>query len=207
MNRYHDLESRIRKTGAEIHASAGGEPPSFFDTGKWLGRVMEGAMKDEVFKFQLFRYVDLLPSLRTDALVVRLLKEYFTEEVNTPPIIRKGIERISKGIFGTSVAARLIRSGAESMARQFIAGKDHEDAFGSLKSLWDSGFTWSVDLLGEVVMSEQEAREYRDRYVRLLDFLHPRVRGWREDLLLERDDKGPLGTPHFLADIPDGQYG
>ena len=92
VNRYQDLENRIRKTGAEIHASSEGEPPSLFDTGTWLGRVMEGAMKDEVFKFQLFRYVDLLPSLRTDALVVRLLKEYFTEEVNTPPIARKGSE-------------------------------------------------------------------------------------------------------------------
>lgn len=199
MARYSDLEKRIRTIGAGIYSSAEAEVPSLFDTKKWMGRMMAWALKDEVFRFQLFRYVDVLPSLRTDGLVVRLLREYFTDEVNTPVIIRRGIERVSKGILGPGVAAKLIRSGVKSIARQFIAETDPADAVASMKSLWNSGFAWSVDLLGEVVVSEREAREYRARYIRLLDSLHPKVMDWREDPLLEKDDRGPL--PRFDISI------
>ncbi len=189
---YQNLERRIREIGAELYASVGGEVPPLFDTKKWLGRIVERAMSDEGFRFQLFRYVDVLPSLKTDALVVRLMREYFTEEVNTPLIIRRGIERISKGIFGPSVAAKLLRTGVESMAWQFIAGRNPSDAAASLKSLWNSGFAWSMDLLGEVVVSEAEAREYCENYIRLLDSLHREVKEWRQDSLLESDGKGSL---------------
>ncbi|HWR57457.1 MAG TPA: hypothetical protein VN328_01095 [Thermodesulfovibrionales bacterium] len=71
MVQHPDLENRIREIGAGIYSSVSGEVPSLFDTKKWLGRVMEWAMKDETFRFQLFRYIDVLPSLKSDALVGR----------------------------------------------------------------------------------------------------------------------------------------
>ena len=52
-DRYQSLEKRIREIGAELYAFAEGEVPSLFDTKKWLGRIMERAMSDEVFRFQL----------------------------------------------------------------------------------------------------------------------------------------------------------
>lgn len=44
MERYQDLEDRIRKTAADIYSSAEGEVPSLFDTKRWLGKLMEWAM-------------------------------------------------------------------------------------------------------------------------------------------------------------------
>ncbi|HYA27031.1 MAG TPA: L-glutamate gamma-semialdehyde dehydrogenase, partial [Thermodesulfovibrionales bacterium] len=123
----------------------------------------------------------------------------FTEQVRMPLIMRRGIERLSGGMFVPSIAARLLRAGVEAMAGQFIAGRDAADAAASLRSLWNSGFAWSVDLLGEVVVSEEEALAYRERYIELLDYLHSKAGGWHEDPLLERDDKGPL--PHCDVSI------
>ena len=195
MNRYHDREQRIRKAGSEIYSAMAGEVPILFDTRRWMGRIMDWAMKDETFKSQLFRYIGVLPSLKTDADVVKLLKEYFTEEVNTPPIIRGGIERLGKGAFRTYVTARAIRAGVEALAKQFIAGKDPQDALKALRSLRETGFALSVDLLGEVVVSEREAEEYRERYLSLLDFMGAEVSGWKEDPLPGRDDRGAI--PRF----------
>ena len=39
-------------------------------------RIMEWSMKDPAFKTQLFRFVDVLPSLNSSADVVRHLQEY-----------------------------------------------------------------------------------------------------------------------------------
>ena len=199
MNHYHDREQRIRKAGSEIYSAMAGEVPALFDTRRWMGRIMDWAMKDETFKSQLFRYIGVLPSLKTDADVVELLKEYFTEEVNTPPIIRRGIERLGKGAFRSYVIARTIKAGVESVAKQFIAGKDPEAALKALRSLRETGFALSVDLLGEVVVSEREAKEYRERYLSLLDFMGAEVSAWKEDLLLDRDDKGAI--PRFDVSV------
>ncbi|MCL5021816.1 MAG: proline dehydrogenase family protein [Nitrospirae bacterium] len=186
-----DLETRIRKTAEDIYASVGGEVPSLFDTRKWMGRIMESAMRDETFRFQLFRFVDVLPSLKEDSLVVRLLHEYFGGEVNAPPLIQKGIERLGRGL-GSHLAAGAIRAGVGSLARQFIAGRDPRDALRPLKSLREDGFAFSVDLLGEVVVSEREVGEYLGRYLSLIEFLHGEVGTWKEDPVLERGDRGPV---------------
>jgi RHH-type proline utilization regulon transcriptional repressor/proline dehydrogenase/delta 1-pyrroline-5-carboxylate dehydrogenase len=157
-----------------------------------MGELMEWAMKDDNFKVQLLRFVDVLPSLKTDALVVRLLKEYFTGEDIAPMIVKWGIKGISeKGIL-PKIAGKIIRSNIESMARQFIAGKDPEDALDILYELRGDGYPFIVDLLGEVVVSDREAMEYTDRYMKLLDFLHPEVMGWEENPLLDSDSSGPV---------------
>jgi proline dehydrogenase len=36
--------------------------------------------------------------------------------------------------------------------------------------MWNEGFAFTVDLLGEAVLTEGEAREYASRYLGLLDF-------------------------------------
>ena len=168
-----DLEEKIRTTGREIHAALRGVP-TVFDTKRWIGRVMEWAMKQEDFKIRLFRFIDVLPSLKTDDLVVRLLQEYFSEDAEVPKLVRGGIGLLSGKGPVPRVAGRVIRKSVESIARQFIAGKDPEDAVKVLDSLRSAGTEFTIDLLGEVVVSDGEAREYAQRYLALLDYLHTR---------------------------------
>ena len=192
MNTHQDLENQIRNIGAEIYSSVKGEVPSIFDKKRWMGEVIEWAMQDDDFKVQLLRFIDVLPSLRTDDLVVRILKEYFADERITPMTIKWGIKGISeKGII-PKIAGEIIKSHVESLARQFIAGRDPKDAFSALQTLRSEGVAFSVDLLGEVVVSDKEAREYTESYVRLLDFLYPEVMKWQEVPLLDRDNNGSI---------------
>ena len=193
MNLTPDLEKSIREVGRELYDSLN-TVPSIFDRKRWMGRIMDLAMKDEEFKLNLFRYIDVLPSLKTDSLAAGLFREYFEGVKNAPLIIRKGIDRISKG-FMPFVAATVIRAGVKTLARQFIAGGDFQEALKSLDFLWGRGCAGSVDLLGEEVLSDREAAEYREKYLNLLDFLGPHIRTWREDPVLERDLNGPI--PRF----------
>lgn len=192
MSQYHGLEEKVRKTGQEIYSLIGEEIPTLMNRMRWKGKIMESAMKDETFKIQLFRFVDVLPSLRTDADVVSVLKEYLAEAEHAPRIVQQGLKRIARQGFLPNLAGRVIRAGVESFARQFIAGRDPKDALKSLEALNKDGLAMSIDLLGEEVLSNEEARIYTERYLDLLAFLGPRAKTWKEIPVLDRDSRGPI---------------
>jgi RHH-type proline utilization regulon transcriptional repressor/proline dehydrogenase/delta 1-pyrroline-5-carboxylate dehydrogenase len=181
MEKDASVEQEIRRTGFEIYSSVTGVPAAF-DTGRWIGRIMERAMKNDDFRIRLFRFIDVLPSVKTDDLVVKLLHEYFTGGTGIPRLLRAGVERISRKGFLPHMTARVIRRGVESIARQFIAGDNPEDGLEALGSLREQGVDFTIDLLGEVAVSEREAGDYAARYCALADFLHASFGGKKEDI-------------------------
>ena len=192
MDRYGDLEEKIRSAGKEIHNLIGQERPSLLDSAGWKGRLMEWVMKDETFKVQLFRFVDVLPVLKDDATVIRLFNEYFSDLEEGPTLIQRGITRMSRLGILPSIAGGVIRSRVESLARHFIAGSDPQDALDTLERLNRAGFALALDLLGEEVLSDDEAEQYTQRYLQLLDHLAKPVNKWNEDPLLDYDDRGQI---------------
>ncbi len=187
-----DLETRIHRIGCQINSVIAGKVPSFFDQQKWKGRLLEWAMKDETFRTQLLRFIDVLPALKSDSQIIQILKEYFTKKANTPAFIEWGIKRISKKGLIPMISARVIRGNVQRLARQFIAGNDHQDALAPLESLRKDGLAFTVDLIGEMVLSEREAQDYQRRYLELLDFLHNKVNGWDDQPILDQDNNGAI---------------
>jgi RHH-type proline utilization regulon transcriptional repressor/proline dehydrogenase/delta 1-pyrroline-5-carboxylate dehydrogenase len=171
MEKAASIEQEIRRIGFGIYSSVT-DVPAAFDTRRWIGRILQWAMTNEDFRIRLFHFIDVLPSLKTDDLVIRLLHEYFGGETDIPRLIAGGVARISRKGFLPHITARVIRKGMESMARQFIAGRNPEDAQAALRSLREQGADFSVDLLGEAAVSDREAAEYTERYGALAEFLH-----------------------------------
>jgi RHH-type proline utilization regulon transcriptional repressor/proline dehydrogenase/delta 1-pyrroline-5-carboxylate dehydrogenase len=68
------------------------------------------------------------------------------------------------------------------MARQFIAGRDPDDVMKTLRKRRQERIGFTVDLLGEAVVSEQEADEYAARCFHLLDGLAEQTRSWTDPL-------------------------
>jgi proline dehydrogenase len=58
---------------------------------------------------------------------------------------------------------------AKAMASRFVAGETLESAVAAVRRLNDSGISASLDLLGESVTNEAEARAAGAEYIRLLD--------------------------------------
>lgn len=194
-----DMEKRIREIGSEIYSQAIASTPSLFDRRRWKGKVLEWAMRDEAFKIQLFRFIDVLPSLKSDSSVIRLLKEYFSgERIDLLGIFKVGVKDIPERGLMTKAAAKAVRANVRLLARGFIAGSNTDEALGAIKDLRKEGYALSIYLLGEVVVSDKEASEYVNRCLGLLDrllslrsmlALHTIVSAWPENLLLDRDEK------------------
>src|SRR4051812_42306779 len=58
---------------------------------------------------------------------------------------------------------------AKGFARRFVAGETLDDAIEAVRALNARGISASLDLLGESVTSEAEARGTRDLYLQILD--------------------------------------
>src|SRR5712675_2842576 len=88
----HDIEPRIRQYGEQVFALMdAAEPPSLFSNKGFYGTLMEWSMRDEHFKTQLFRFVDVLPTLTSASEIARHLKEYLGED-HVSPALRLGLK-------------------------------------------------------------------------------------------------------------------
>ena len=192
MSPYDRLEEKVRQTGLEIHALVGEAVPSFFDARRWKRKLMDRAMEDDTFKVQLFRFVDVLPCLKTDELVVRMLDEYFSGLKDAPALVTRGLGFIPTHGIRVRIAAAAIRTAVESLAGQFIAARSSRESILAIKKLRQQGFGFSLDLLGEEVLSETEARRYVKAYLDLLSDIGAEVKTWPEVPALSTDNRGPI---------------
>ncbi len=155
-------------------------PESIFSKAGFYQRMMEFSMRDEHFKVQMFRFVDVLASLRRGSDIVQHLDEYFTDMRNGyAPLIRTGV---SLARIVPIISGKFLRWNVSGMARQFIAGRNPEDVMKTLRKKRRQGIGFTVDLLGEAVVSEEEAAEYTERCQELLEHLARETRGWTDPL-------------------------
>lgn len=66
---------------------------------------------------------------------------------------------------------RLVRNNrfAQGFARRFVAGETLDEALAAVRALNARGISASLDLLGESVTNDREARGTRDSYLRIMD--------------------------------------
>jgi RHH-type proline utilization regulon transcriptional repressor/proline dehydrogenase/delta 1-pyrroline-5-carboxylate dehydrogenase len=184
-------EVQTKEIGREIFACVADQRPSIFRADWWQGQAMEWAMRDEAFKVQLFRFVDVFPTLRTSEEVARHLQEYFDHPSGElPSALRWGLKAASPGHVTTGLAAKAIGHNIHSMAERFIAGIDAQAALPTLTRLRKEHMTFTLDVLGEASLSTDEALEYQRRYLDLLHNLPREASTWPEDPLL---DDAPWG--------------
>ena len=173
------LEANILNRGREFFAIAGNETPSIFNKNWWTGKLMDWSMGHEDFKVQLFRFIDVLPSLATEEMLHRHIREYFSEDRSTPALLRLGAKSAGLGgRLGMKVLGATIRKNLESMALQFVIGSTVPQTVKNLGKLRDRGFCFTLDILGEATVSEKEADFYAESYLRLLDGLEQARSTW-----------------------------
>ncbi len=175
------LNARIRARGKEFFESISGEAPSIFNKGWWTGKVMDWAMRNEDFKVQLFRFVDVLPYLNTSESLTKHIQEYFGGEgQEIPSVLKWGAKSAGwgKGLAG-KLMAKSIRSNIESMAKQFIIGENIKQALKTLNKMRKDEFAFTVDILGEATVSEEEGKQYQQSYLDLLEGLASDAGKWK----------------------------
>ncbi|MBV8983252.1 MAG: proline dehydrogenase family protein [Acidimicrobiia bacterium] len=185
------LESEVSALAHRIADLGAGERSEIVQSSWWSERMLEWAMSHPSFKTQLFRFVDVFPATTGDADVLRHLDEYFAQ-ADVPRTFDLGLDVADRVPFGKAAAASVARRNIARMARQFIVGADPAAAVHGLERLWRLGSAFTVDLLGEKTVTDEEADTYARRVDELLAELIRATRAWPPDDHLERDDVGPL---------------
>ena len=191
-------EADIRRHAERLYEAAVATVPRLFDRTWWTGRLLEWAIRDDDFKIRLFRFIDVLPTLKTPAQIRRLADEYFGQDAGPRDIsggrslMRWGMRALSSAGFGAGVTADIIYNQTIQMANQFIVGAGMKEALPAVVALWNRGIAHSLDLLGEATVCEPEAEAYAARYLEAITALADAAREWRPMPTLEADHWGPL---------------
>ncbi len=186
-----DLQTQIRARGEEILKRMEGQSKaSIFNKDWWYGSIMDWSMKNEQFKTQMFRFVDVLPALNSGNEVARHLKEYFAKTGGElPSVFNVGL---GLGSLAPGLMAGAIRKNVTQMAKMFITGENPSEALPVLKKARKNKITFTVDILGEATLSEKEALQYQSRYLELITWLATDSVRWEEIPQIDRDHEGPL---------------
>ena len=186
-----DVEKSIRVWGDKIFSLIEkAETPALFSKKGFYGALMEWAMRDEQFKTQLFRFVDVLPTLTSSSEITRHLNEYLGEEhVKLSPALRMGLKAAggASWLFGGGIKAQVT-----GMARQFMLGNEPKEILDILRNLQKQDIAFTVDVLGEAVVSEGEADQYAQRYLDLLALLGREIPKWQPPCKSNQSPRGVL---------------
>lgn len=186
-----DLQIEIRRKGEEILKRMENQSKmSIFNKDWWYGSIMDWSMKNEHFKTQMFRFVDVLPSLNNGNEVARHLKEYFAESGDElPSVFNVGV---GLGSLAPSLMAGAIRKNVTQMAKMFISGESPDEALPVIKKSRKNKICFTVDILGEATLSEQEAQDYQKRYLELISWMAKDSASWEDIPLIDSDHLGAI---------------
>ncbi len=173
------FEQKVISFGKEIFSHMNREKPGFLHANFWSDRVMEWSMAKPELKANMFRLVDVLPALKTSSAIARHVKEYLSQVAQTIHSIAAWGVNIPPQSIRARFASIAVRQGVRQMASQFIAGESAQKALSKLKTIRENKLAFTVDLLGEYCVSEQEASEYMNRYLEALNSLGSEVSGWK----------------------------
>lgn len=185
-----NFQKDVRTKGEDIFRRMESDSVSIFNKDWWYGRIMEWSMKNEHFKTQMFRFVDVLPYLNSGSEVARHLKEYFAEGGEDLPQIFNigaGIGSLAPGLM-----AGAVRKNVTQMAKMFIVGESPKEALPVLTKARAKGLGFTVDILGEATLSEKEALEYQSRYIELVNWLAKDAETWSPHSVLDSDHRGAI---------------
>ena len=187
-----DVEPAVRAKARELFALIARHRTSPLSSERWQGEMMDWAMADERLKVELFRFVDVFPTLRTAEDIDRHLREYFEQPgLQTPRLMRWALAA-SKQRLVSPLATSVIRRQMLGFAQRFIFGRDAAAALPKLRELRRLGLGFTLDVLGEASVGQAEAEDYQQRYLELLDGLRHEVASWSPDPVLDRAAWGPV---------------
>lgn len=192
MSRYPDLELSTRKKAEEIYSIMGSEVPSLFDKRKWKGKLIAWSIRDSDFRLRFLRFLDVMPTLKTDSEVLKIFGEYFSGVANPPSELNRIATRVIERCGADPKVARILKSGMKSLAEQFIVGRDVDDALNALEKFRNEGLAISLDIVGEEALSDRETSLYARKYENLVRATAPIVNSWTDIPLLDEDNRGPI---------------
>lgn len=175
-----DYENKTQEIAQEL-LKMSKEKRSFLDNMRWDDKLLGWAMSNPNLRVQLFRFIDCLPALQSNAEIARHLQQYLGDESVELPGALKGILNFSEpNSPPAQLAAKTITKSVESLAYKYIAGENIKEVLKSIERLRKEKMAFTIDLLGEAVITETEAQSYLERYLDLIETLTEESKKWNK---------------------------
>ncbi|PAX53801.1 L-glutamate gamma-semialdehyde dehydrogenase [Brunnivagina elsteri] len=145
-------------------------------------KLLDWAMSNPGLRVQLFRFIDTLPALKNDkSEIAAHLQEYLGDDsVELPNALKGMLNFASPDSMPGQVAATTVTKATETLAHKYIAGENIKQALKTIESLRRDKMAFTVDLLGEAVITETEAQSYLERYLDLMQQLTAASKSWNK---------------------------
>lgn len=182
---------------AKILLGATQENRNFFsalrDQMRWDDRILAWAMSNPGLRVQLFRFIDTLPALHSKSEIAAHLQEYLGDEsVELPSALKVMLNFANPDSMPGQVAATTVATAVETLAHRYIAGENIKQVLKTIERLRKDKMAFTVDLLGEAVITEAEAQSYLERYLDLMQQLAEAAKNWATVPLIDQADGEPL---------------
>jgi Proline dehydrogenase len=186
-------EAKTQEIAKEILRLTQEKKRSFFgqlqDQMRWDDKLMDWAMASPGLRVQLFRFIDCLPALRSRPEIARHLQEYLTaQEVELPEALKKLLNFASPDSVPGQLAATTVAPAVETLAHKYISGENIKQVIKTLERLRKDKMGFTVDLLGEAVITETEAQIYLNRYLELMAELANAAKNWPQVDAIDKAD-------------------
>jgi RHH-type proline utilization regulon transcriptional repressor/proline dehydrogenase/delta 1-pyrroline-5-carboxylate dehydrogenase len=182
---------------AKVLLGATQENRNFFsalrDQMRWDDRMLAWAMSNPGLRVQLFRFIDTLPALHSKSEIAVHLQEYLGDEsVELPSALKGMLNFANPDSMPGQVAATTVATAVETLAHRYIAGENIKQVLKTIERLRKEKMAFTVDLLGEAVITEGEAQSYLERYLDLMQQLAEAAKNWATVPLIDQADGEPL---------------
>ena len=176
-------ETKTQEIAKQLLAATQESKRSFFgkmrDQMRWDDKLLDWAMANPGLRAQLFRFIDTLPALRSKPEIARHMQEYLGDEsVELPAALKGMLNFAAADSMPGQVAATTVSTAVETLAHKYIAGETTKQVIKTIERLRKEKMAFTLDLLGEAVITEAEAQSYLDRYLELLEELTDEAKKW-----------------------------
>jgi RHH-type proline utilization regulon transcriptional repressor/proline dehydrogenase/delta 1-pyrroline-5-carboxylate dehydrogenase len=173
------------------------ENRSFFaslrDQMRWDDKLLAWAMSNPGLRVQLFRFIDTLPALHSKSEIASHLQEYLGDEsVELPAALKGMLNFANPDSVPGQVAATTVGTAVETLAHKYIAGENIKQVIKTVERLRKEKMAFTIDLLGEAVITEAEAQSYLERYLELMQQLVEASKNWAVIPAIDEADGEPL---------------
>ncbi len=142
-------------------------------------KLLDWTMSNPGLRVQLFHFIDCLPALRSKPEIAAHLQEYLTTEaVELPDLLKNLLNFANPDSAPGKLAATTVAPAVETLAHKYIAGDTIPQVIKTLEKLRKDKLAFTVDLLGEAVITETEAEAYLNSYLELMEKLSQAAQKW-----------------------------
>ena len=165
------IEQRRREIEQELRRLVSKEMRPARSAYWWYQLFARRIMRDGELRAQAMRFVDVFPALKNPEGINRHIKEYFAAGPHSSSLLFRGI--VGAGRFPVAKHAMALMAGAAvgAMAGHFTIPAEPPKIIKSVKDIRRRGAEYSFDILGEQVLSEEEADIYKQKYLKSIGLL------------------------------------